>query len=169
MLSPYLVYVFSSVVATLAGSHPVSIDNKDPRIHFHGRWDASPGTWWASSGFKLAIEDLSSLVLNLGPHTTVPNASIGVSVNFESFRTVNVSQGRNEIPLSIPGSSFSPANGKLSTVRINVEGWQNNRMNVETIELNPNARLVPFKTQKLAFQLIGDSLSAVSANLRDAM
>jgi hypothetical protein len=25
---------------------PVTIQNNDPLIYFHGRWDASPGTWW---------------------------------------------------------------------------------------------------------------------------
>lgn len=136
----------------------VVIRNNDPLIHFHGRWDASPGTWWAGSGFKISVEGLSSLTLNLGQHTTTPLASIGVSVNFEPFRTVNVSAGANDIPLSASGDSVKPT--QRSVVRINVEGWQNNRINLETIELNAGARLHPFIPQKLAFQFIGDSLSA---------
>lgn len=27
-------------------SHGVVIRNDHPLIHFHGRWDSSPGTWW---------------------------------------------------------------------------------------------------------------------------
>jgi len=147
----------------LATKPPVVVRNNDPLIHFHGRWDASPGTWWTGSGFKLAVENLSSLTLNLGPHTTSPLASLGVSVNFEPFRTVNVSQGRNEISLSASTSeATSQHKSEFSVVRINVEGWQNNRMNLETIELNAGAKLIPYRPQSLAFQFIGDSLTAVS-------
>lgn len=53
----------------------------------------------AGSGFKLHIESLSEMTLNLGPHTTSPLASIGVSVNYGEFTTVNVSEGSNIIPL----------------------------------------------------------------------
>jgi len=145
----------------LATKPPVVVRNNDPLIHFHGRWDASPGTWWTGSGFKLAVENLSSLTLNLGPHTTSPLASLGVSVNFEPFRTVNVSQGRNEISLSASTSeATSQHKSEFSVVRINVEGWQNNRMNLETIELNAGAKLIPYRPQSLAFQFIGDSLTA---------
>src|ERR1700761_2580920 len=145
-------------------SETVLIKNNDPLIHFHGRWDASPGTWWTGSGFKLAVEDLTSLSLNLGPHTTSPLVSLGVSVNYETFRTVNVSEGANVIPLSVTSDTLT-LNSKRTTqtiVRINTEGWQNNRMNLESIELNAGAKLVNFTPQKLAFQFIGDSLSAVS-------
>lgn len=24
----------------------VKIENNDPLIYYHGRWDDSPGTWW---------------------------------------------------------------------------------------------------------------------------
>lgn len=163
MFSTFFLLAIAAMPA-LGGSSLVIISNKDPLIHFNGRWDASPGTWWTGSGFKVAVEKLSSLALNLGPHTTSPLASVGVSVNFEPFRTVNVSEGRNEIPLTADSSTSnsSPFSGGASTaVRINVEGWQNNRINLESIELNPEARLVPYQTQKLAFQFIGDSLSAV--------
>ena len=159
------------------------------------------------SGFKLRVQDLTSLTLNLGPHTTSPLASIGLSVDYEPFYTVNVTQGSNVIPLHGSGSggststittltgsseSGSEAGPKTMTnqsvVRINVEGWQNNRINLETIVLNgvcadcvpfkmvceigafqsridmldfQGAKLVPYVPSKLAFQFIGDSLSAV--------
>ncbi|KAI0772377.1 SGNH hydrolase [Trametes elegans] len=126
-----------------------------PLIYYHGRWDASPGTWWASSGFKLHVQDLSTLTLNLGPHTTTPLASVGVSVGHEPFYTVNVSAGANVIPLKkLEGEAST------TTVRINVEGWQNNRINLESIALNEGAKLLPYVPSKLAFQFIGDSLSA---------
>jgi len=130
----------------------VAISNNDPRIHFHGRWDDSPGTWWASSGLKLHVENLKTFSLNLGPHTTTPLASVGVSLNYGDFFTVNVSQGLN----SILGQSVAGE----SVVRLNVEGWQNNRINLESILLNSDATLLTYTPSKLAFQFIGDSLSA---------
>lgn len=153
----------------------ISADN--PLIHFHGRWDASPGTWWAGSGFKLHVQDLASIAFNLGPHTTSPLVSIGVSVDYEPFYTVNVTQGSNVIPLHGSGGSTvaittltgsweseSEAAPKTMTnksvVRINVEGWQDNRINLEKIVLNRGAKLLPYVPSKLAFQFIGDSLSA---------
>ncbi|KAI0633101.1 SGNH hydrolase [Trametes polyzona] len=139
----------------------VIVPNDHPLIYYHGRWDASPGTWWAGSGLKLHVQDLSSLTLQLGPHTTSPLASVGVSVDYGSFFTVNVSEGVNHIPLSgISDSRRSAKKGSRSVVRINVEGWQNNRINLESIVLNQGARLLPYIPQKLAFQFIGDSLSA---------
>ncbi|KAI0791093.1 SGNH hydrolase-type esterase domain-containing protein [Abortiporus biennis] len=143
----------------------ISIANDHPFIYFHGRWDKSPGTWWAGSGFKLHISNLKSLVLNLGEHTTTPIASIGVSVNYGNFVTVNVSAGVNQIiPLSQNITStldLKPETlGENSVIRINVEGWQNNRINLDTIVLNQGARLLPYTPSKLAFQFIGDSLSA---------
>ncbi|KAI0742982.1 SGNH hydrolase-type esterase domain-containing protein [Daedaleopsis nitida] len=145
--------------ASAAGpeSHSVVI-NTHPLIHFHGRWDASPGTWWAGSGFKLHVQGLTSLTLNLGPHTTAPSASVGVSVDYAPFFTVNVTEGSNAIPLS-SNSRELKARG-TTVVRVNVEGWQDNRINLETIVLNEGARLLPYKASKLAFQFIGDSLSA---------
>ncbi|OBZ74868.1 hypothetical protein A0H81_05564 [Grifola frondosa] len=91
----------------------VIIQNDNPFIYFHGRWDRSPGTWWAGSGFKLNVDNLSSLTLNLGNHTTT------------------------------------------SGIR-----WRNNRIDLETVTFNPDAQLLPYTPSKLAFQFIGDSLSA---------
>lgn len=91
----------------------------------------------AGSGFKISVQDLSSLALRLGPHTTSPQVSLGVSVNYEPFYTVNVTEGVNEIPLTgTPTSENVATPGTASSVRINVEGWQNNRMNLEEIVLN---------------------------------
>ncbi|KAI0673214.1 SGNH hydrolase [Trametes maxima] len=144
--------------ATLAGT--TVLPNDHPLIYFHGRWDASPGTWWAGSGFKLHVEGLTSLTLNLGPHTTMPLASIGVSIDYEPFQTVNVSVGANVIPLGVSHEAGTTGRRSSTVVRINVEGWQNNRINLESISLNVGARLVPYTPSKLAFQFIGDSLSA---------
>ena len=146
----------------------------------------------------MRVQDLTSLTLNLGPHTTSPLASIGISVDYEPFYTVNVTQGSNAIPLH--GSSISTITAPTgnsesgaeavprtmtnsSVVRINVEGWQNNRINLEAIVLNKvgipfivgkwglpgktdvldfqGAKLLPYAPSELAFQFIGDSLSAV--------
>jgi len=138
-------------------SPTVTIPNDHPLIFFHGRWDSSPGTWWTGTGFKLNVQGLSSLSLNLGNHTTQPLVSVGVSVNYGEFVTVNLTEGRNTIPLGALPKSSKTGN---TVVRINSWGWQNNRVNLESLELNGGAKLLPFTPSKLAFQFIGDSLSA---------
>ncbi|KDR78245.1 hypothetical protein GALMADRAFT_138363 [Galerina marginata CBS 339.88] len=144
------------MATSLSHSPTVTIKNNNPLIHFHGRWDSSPGTWWTGSGFKLNVKNLKSLSLNLGPHTTTPFAAVGVSVDGSDFVTVNASAGANTIPLPTPRGRPSAS----SIVRINVEGWQNNRINLESITLNSDALLLPYEPAKLSFQFIGDSLSA---------
>ncbi|KJA24896.1 hypothetical protein HYPSUDRAFT_65204 [Hypholoma sublateritium FD-334 SS-4] len=136
----------------------MTIKNDNPLIYYHGRWDPSPGTWWASSGFKLNIENLRSLTLNLGEHTTSPSAVVGISVDGTDFIAVNVSAGANTIPLPIKTAPV--AQSATALVRINVQGWQNNRINLESVVLNSDAVLLPYTPSKLSFQFIGDSLSA---------
>ncbi|KDQ56035.1 hypothetical protein JAAARDRAFT_132916 [Jaapia argillacea MUCL 33604] len=147
-----------AVAAQIGCSSAVTILNSDPLIYYHGRWDTSPGTWWAGSGFKLNVQNLTSLTLNLGNHTTTPLASVGVSVNYQPFYTVNVSAGANPIPLT--DLTFPNVTGNNAVVRFNVEGWQNNRINLLSIDLNDGAELLTYTPSKLAFQFIGDSLSA---------
>ncbi|KAF4568574.1 hypothetical protein EYR36_010586 [Pleurotus pulmonarius] len=135
----------------------LTIQNNDPRIYYHGRWDDSPGTWWAGSGLKLHVQNAKTMKIQLGPLTTSPFAAVGVSVDYEPFFTVNASAGWNDIPL--PASPrFN--RGAESVIRVNVEGWQNNRINLETIVFNRGAKLLPYKPSRLSFQFIGDSLSA---------
>ncbi|KAJ3541786.1 hypothetical protein NM688_g6041 [Phlebia brevispora] len=149
----------ASSVATQDGENIV-VPNDHPSIFYHGRWDRAPGTWWAGSGFKLNVEDLTSLTLNLGKNTTIPSTSIGVSLNYGSFVTVNVSEGANVIPLSDISEESTSKSPRSTVVRITTEGWQNNRMNLESLELNPGAKLQEYTPSKLTFQIIGDSLSA---------
>ena len=78
------------------------------------------------------MENLRSLSLSLGERTTTPVASIGVSVDYDPFTTVNVSSGINDI---LTHGSFVSRKAR-SVVRINVEGWQNNRINLENVILN---------------------------------
>ncbi|KAJ7064428.1 SGNH hydrolase-type esterase domain-containing protein [Mycena belliarum] len=137
--------------------HTVVIPNDDPLIYFHGRWDSSPGTWWAGSGLKLNVKNLEALTLNLGPHTTGPWTSVGISLNYGEFSTANISAGCNVIPIS---AAFKAGPEDTTVVRVNVEGWQNNRMNLESIVLNKGASLVPYIPSKLVFEFVGDSLSA---------
>jgi len=86
------------------------------------------------SGLKLHVEDLSSLTLNINPaHTTQPYALVGVSIDYEPFFTVNITGGANSIPLTSPTSKKSKS---TTVVRIAVEGWQNNRIDLDTIVLN---------------------------------
>ncbi|TDL27075.1 SGNH hydrolase [Rickenella mellea] len=149
---PKIALLASGLVSAVIAS--VTIANTNPLIHFHGRWDSSPGTWWAGSGLKLNVLGLKSLTLNLGSHTSSPLAAVGVSVNYQPFFTVNVTQGSNVIPLG-----NLPKIGN-TVVRLNVEGWQNNRINLQNIVLNTGALLIPYVPSKLAFTFIGDSLSA---------
>ncbi|KAF9472634.1 SGNH hydrolase [Pholiota conissans] len=149
----------ATTVSAIRPSPGVTIKNDHPLIYYHGRWDASPGTWWAGSGFKLNVKNLRSLSLNLGEHTTSPFAAIGVSVDGSNFVTVNASAGANSIPI-LPGPLSSSHTNATSIVRINVEGWQNNRINLESLVLNSDASLLPYPPSKLSFQFIGDSLSA---------
>ena len=83
---------------------------------------------------KLNIDNLDSLALNLGPHTSYPNATIAVSLDYGEFLSFNVSQGHNVIPLE--ALSEGEIISKNSVVRINSQGWQNNRVNLESIEVN---------------------------------
>ncbi|KAJ7616128.1 SGNH hydrolase-type esterase domain-containing protein [Roridomyces roridus] len=145
------------ILGTMA-SASVVIPHTHPLIYFHGRWDSSPGTWWAGSGFKLHVNNLKSLNLTLGPHTTAPLTSVGVSLDYGEFITANISEGANAIDL--PESFIAGEKTGTTVVRINVEGWQNNRMNLESIVLNEGASLVQYIPSDLVFQFIGDSLSA---------
>ncbi|TFY59657.1 hypothetical protein EVG20_g7702 [Dentipellis fragilis] len=111
----------------------------------------------AGTGFKLHVQGLSSFSLTLGPHTTSPNIPIGVSVDYGPFTTVNVSEGANNIPLGLDSDFHSDARHVL---RIDSWGWVDNRVNLESIALNHGAQLLPYTPSKLAFEFIGDSLSA---------
>jgi hypothetical protein len=76
------------------------------------------------------------LKLNLGSHTTSPLASVGVSVNYDPYVTVNVTEGSNDIPLANTPSQATRSSEQNTVVRITTEGWQNNRMQLESITLN---------------------------------
>ncbi|KAJ7488179.1 SGNH hydrolase-type esterase domain-containing protein [Mycena latifolia] len=154
-----VVHLASLVIAALASpatSPHVRIRNDDPLIYFHGRWDKAPETWWSGSGFKINVQDLSSLTLNLGPNTTAPLVSLGVSVDYAPFFTFNATAGANDIPLSF---DTPKRRGATTVVRINAEMYFNNQMNLDSIDLNAGAKLVPYKPSKLVFEFIGDSLS----------
>ncbi|KAJ7288858.1 SGNH hydrolase-type esterase domain-containing protein [Mycena rebaudengoi] len=150
----FLSAALASPAASPASSH-IRIPNNHPLIFFHGRWDTAPETWWSGSGFKINVQDLSSLTLNLGPNTSFPFVALGVSVDHAPFFTFNATTGANTIPLKLthkrPGST--------TVVRINAEMYFNSQMHLESIDLNAGARLVPYKPSKLAFEFIGDSFS----------
>ena len=84
----------------------------------------------AGTGLKLHADNLQSLNLQLGQHTTSPLVSLGVSVNYGPYTTVNVSSGSNAIPL---GNNASMSE---SVVRIVTEGWQNNRIELQSLTTN---------------------------------
>lgn len=130
----------------------LTIANNDPRIYFHGRWDSSPGSWWPGTGFKLHAQNLTTLSLNLDTYTSSP-ASIGVSIDYQNFTSIDVYPGSNDIPLGNP----SPGD---SVVRINAWGWQNNQILLQNLVLNSDAILLPYQAADVNFLFIGDSLSA---------
>lgn len=55
-------------------------------------------------------------------------------MDYQPFVTVNVSEGVNEI-------NVTGADPSSSVVRINVEEWQDNRMNLESVQLNSVSRV----------------------------
>ncbi|KZV83689.1 SGNH hydrolase [Exidia glandulosa HHB12029] len=157
LLQVLAVAALTSAAPPAASSAPrvLDVSPDDKLIAYHGRWDENRGTWWGSSGFKLSVLNLSHLGLTLGPHSTAGNVSVGLSVNFGPFETLNVTEGTNVLPLPKSLKPFA-----TSTIRLNVQGWQNNRIQLESLQLNDGAVLLPFVHQRLNFQFIGDSLTA---------
>ncbi|KAF8172529.1 SGNH hydrolase-type esterase domain-containing protein [Mycena galopus ATCC 62051] len=139
--------------------------NDDPLIFYHGRWDKAPETWWyvSGSGFKLNVQDLSSLTINLGPNTTAPFVALGISIDYAPFFTINATEGATPIPLDLPAVKQKP--GATTVVRINAEMYFGSQMNLESVDLNEGAKLVPYVPSKLVFEFIGDSFSTVSFSL----
>ncbi|KAF8667967.1 GDSL-like Lipase/Acylhydrolase family [Rhizoctonia solani] len=161
-MKPELFALFAFLASCSAAAPPsaaaksVILTPNHPLLHKHGRWDSAPGTWWTGSGFKLVASGLTSLTLRLGNHTTAPQAAAAVSVDYGEFTTVNITAGTNIIPIT---TSLTSSRGNR-VVRVNMEGWQNNRMHLERIEINPGAVVKPYKPSPLRFQFIGDSLTA---------
>ncbi|KAJ3481088.1 hypothetical protein NLI96_g7896 [Meripilus lineatus] len=91
------------------------------------------GTPLLELGGRAQDSSFKSLSLMLGEHTTSPLVSIGVSVDYQEFVTVNVTAGHNNIPVS---SFLNDKGMDTNVIRINAEGWQNNRVNLESIILN---------------------------------
>jgi hypothetical protein len=88
----------------------------------------------SGSGFKLNVQDLSSLTLNLGPNTTFPFVALGVSIDHQPFFTVNATAGANII--SVPAAVARKHVGATTVVRINAEMYFSNQMNLESVDLN---------------------------------
>jgi len=127
-----------------------------PFIHLNGRWDNTDTSWWTGTGFKIVASNLKSLSVHLGPLTTSPSTSVGVSVNYGTFNIVNLTAGANEIPLgALETTLFSQ-----TVVRIAGQGWQDNNMQLDAVELNADAVPKLYIPSELNFQYIGDSLSA---------
>ncbi|CEL55072.1 GDSL-like lipase/acylhydrolase domain protein [Rhizoctonia solani AG-1 IB] len=148
--------VAAALLATVvSAASPVVVLPDTKLLHKHGRWDATNGTWWPGSGFKLAASNLTSFNLNLGwTGTNWPSVAVSLSVDYEPFKQVNISGGVNSIP--IPAAAAS----KTRVVRVNVQASTGTRMQLDRIELNEGAKLKEYKPSPLRFQFIGDSLSA---------
>lgn len=110
------------------------------------------------TGFKLVVGNLKTLTLNLGNLSTSPVTAFGVSVNYDAWQTVNLTAGANSIPLGVVPSTTSSYS--QTVVRIAGQGWQNNNLQLESVELNAGAEPKLYTPQSLNFQFIGDSLSA---------
>ncbi|KAH9478743.1 hypothetical protein JR316_0009203 [Psilocybe cubensis] len=150
-------------VAVTAAPEPLAPKNQtiqynNPLIYYHGRWDASQGTWWPGSGFKVNVLNLKSLTLNLGPLTPYPYASIGVSVGDTDFIPVNASAGANTI--TIPPAVLKQPLSRPTTVRINAAGWETYRLQFDSITINSDALVVPYIPSKTVFEFIGDSFTS---------
>ncbi|KAG8823275.1 hypothetical protein FRC19_004260 [Serendipita sp. 401] len=153
-------FLMSTLVAIAEATSNIVLPN-NPNIWYHGRWDGGRGTWWTGTGLTLHVEGLSSLSLQLGANTTQPTVAVGLSVNYGPFVDLKLASGMNQIPLNNNSTSSSrPVKPSSSVIRLNVQGWQNNNMYLEKIVLNRGAQLAPYIPSKLAFQFIGDSLSA---------
>ncbi|TFK19639.1 SGNH hydrolase [Coprinopsis marcescibilis] len=135
--------------------HVIPSDNR--HIFFHGRWDNNTGSWWAGSGFKVNVRNLKTLAINLGEYTSWPSAPASISFDNGPAMTYSLTSGANEIP--VPKVAGKPR-GAATLVRVNVEGWQRNRIQFQSLSVNADASLVQYKPAKRAFQFIGDSLSA---------
>ncbi|KAK0472373.1 SGNH hydrolase [Armillaria novae-zelandiae] len=142
-------FILSTTTFYTAG---LTIANNDPRIYFHGHWDSSPGSWWPGTGFKLLAQNLTTLSLNLEAFTS-SLASIGVSIDYQNFSSIDVYPGSNDIPLG----HLSPDG---SVIHINAWGWQNNQILLQNLVLNSDVILLPYKPTNVNFLFIGDSLSA---------
>ncbi|KAJ2913493.1 hypothetical protein MD484_g6921, partial [Candolleomyces efflorescens] len=133
-----------------------TIPSTDRNIFLHGRWDKNTGSWWAGTGFKLNVVNLRHLSINLGEYTTQPFAATAISIDGGAYFTANFSTGTNIIPLRVKNKG----NKATTLVEINVQGWQNNRIQFRNITLNADAKLVEYKPKKRVIQFVGDSLSA---------
>lgn len=124
-----------------------------PLIYYRGRWDSDRGTWWyvictkakyvqnslsyrAGSGFKLSVRNLKSLTLDIGEKTSGPFAPTAVSLNNGPFVTYNLTTGANVIDVN--GLAGSKGN---TLVKVNVEGWQQNRLQLKGLEVNRVSRI----------------------------
>lgn len=114
-----------------AAGETKTVSHTDSLIHYHGRWDSSQSTWWAGSGFKLHAKGLNTLVVNLGPLTTSPAVAVGLSIDYANFTSVNLTAGANIIALPRLKTS-----GSSTILRFNVEGWQSNRLQLESLVIN---------------------------------
>ncbi|KZT61386.1 hypothetical protein CALCODRAFT_491191 [Calocera cornea HHB12733] len=127
----------------------------NPYLYLNGRWDETDTSWWTGTGFKLVAKNLKEMTVYLGALTSQP-ASVGVSVNYGAWQTVNLTAGANAVPLD--GLNSSPLS--TNVIRVANEGWQNNNIQLEAVEINGDAVPEVYTPSPVNFQFIGDSLSA---------
>ncbi|EIN09373.1 hypothetical protein PUNSTDRAFT_126308 [Punctularia strigosozonata HHB-11173 SS5] len=153
-LSAFTILAFAQLAATTqvipASSH---------LIHYHGRWDSIPSTWWPGSGFKLAFSTApKNLTLNVGASVSTP--PITVSARFGDvgeWVTLNLTAGANIVPLTSVG--LVDTKSAVLDVVTQFEGGTA-RLELQSIELDDAAKLTTYTPKKLAFEFIGDSLTA---------
>ncbi|KAG2064834.1 hypothetical protein BDR04DRAFT_217918 [Suillus decipiens] len=95
------------------------------------------------------------LQLGIKPWLLLVQSRLTVSVNCGSFPSFSATEGVNVIPF---GDLFCAPD---AVVRVNLVGWQDNHVNLESIELKVcGSSLPPYEQSHIAFGCIGDSLSA---------
>ncbi|KAJ7877490.1 SGNH hydrolase-type esterase domain-containing protein [Mycena leptocephala] len=106
----------------------------------------------------IRIDKTDPLIFFHGRWDTAPETWwSGSGFKLNPFFTVNATAGANIIP--VPAAVARKRVGATTVVRINAEMYFSNQMNLESVDLNMGARLVPYKPSKIAFEFIGDSFS----------
>jgi hypothetical protein len=103
----------------------------------------------AGTGFKLNVVNLRHLEVNLGEYTTQPFAATAISIDGGAYFTANFSTGSNVVPLS--DAVLKKENKATTLVEINVQGWQNNRIQFRNITVNSVGPLPSSTEVELSF------------------
>ncbi|KAH8924241.1 hypothetical protein BT69DRAFT_1333131 [Atractiella rhizophila] len=131
----------------------------NPLVYKTGRWDQHSTSWWPGTGFKCFLRGEQipkKVVVGFGERTS-QGVEIAWSGDGMEWQKRKVSQGVQE--LSLEHLHWEESNG-VYCWRVNVTGWEHNRIQVENVEFEGDYELVQPRTSDLVFEFIGDSLTA---------